>query len=286
MNSHKNQTTYLAVLLVVGLVALAGSPAAAQSEMTSKIRLECSTTPPTDCPTTAGQVDFAVVEGNLGINKVGGGTKVGIGTTSPTTSLHAAGSAGTTKILVEETSSTTQVRELFQLINNGGPFFVFTDTALGKSWAFSSLAFGDFSISAQQNQGVELRLTPTGNMTILGALTENSDVNNKQDLVPVSTESILDKVANLEILEWSYKHTPDVRHVGPTAQGFHAAFGLNDTELGIAGVDAQGVALASIQALNSKLVAQSEEMNRLAQDNEELRSQLAELRQLIEANRN
>jgi len=44
-----------------------------------------------------------------------------------------------------------------------------------------------------------------------------------------------------------------VRHLGPTAQDFHAAFGLGESERTIATVDADGVALAAIQGLNQKL---------------------------------
>jgi hypothetical protein len=46
-----------------------------------------------------------------------------------------------------------------------------------------------------------------------------------------------------------------VRHYGPTAQDFHAAFGLGDTDLGIGQQDADGVALAAIHGLNARLEA-------------------------------
>jgi cell division protein FtsB len=59
-----------------------------------------------------------------------------------------------------------------------------------------------------------------------------------------------------------------VTHIGPTAQDFAAAFGLGGTETGIASVDADGVTLAAIQALEA--------------ENDELRSELAELRAMVE----
>ena len=41
------------------------------------------------------------------------------------------------------------------------------------------------------------------------------------------------------------------------AQDFHATFGLGSTDTGIATVDADGVALAAIQGLNSKVEAEN-----------------------------
>jgi hypothetical protein len=42
---------------------------------------------------------------------------------------------------------------------------------------------------------------------------------------------------------------PHVRHLGPTAQDFYEVFGLGDDDKYISTVDADGVALAAIQAL-------------------------------------
>jgi hypothetical protein len=49
---------------------------------------------------------------------------------------------------------------------------------------------------------------------------------------------------------WSYRgEESSVRHIGPTAQDFFAAFGFGGDEMAIATVDADGVALAAIQGL-------------------------------------
>ncbi|MFC4562481.1 tail fiber domain-containing protein [Nocardiopsis mangrovi] len=61
---------------------------------------------------------------------------------------------------------------------------------------------------------------------------------------------VLDKVAALPISTWRYDSEPDhVRHLGPMAQDFHAAFGFGQGDTAIPVVDASGVALVSIQAL-------------------------------------
>jgi hypothetical protein len=54
----------------------------------------------------------------------------------------------------------------------------------------------------------------------------------------------------MPITSWSYRvDEENVRHIGPTAQDFHTAFGLGSDDTTIGGVDAAGVALAAGQAL-------------------------------------
>lgn len=57
----------------------------------------------------------------------------------------------------------------------------------------------------------------------------------------------------LPIARWNYKHdSADTPHLGPVAQDFHQAFGLGADDKHIATVDADGVALAAIQALKAE----------------------------------
>ena len=80
---------------------------------------------------------------------------------------------------------------------------------------------------------------------------------------PVNGYEILEKVAALRITEWSYTFEPDVRHLGPMAQDFMAAFGLGDNDRRINMVDSAGVCLVSIQALHRKLAALEAEVTDL-----------------------
>jgi molecular chaperone GrpE (heat shock protein) len=64
-------------------------------------------------------------------------------------------------------------------------------------------------------------------------------------------------------------------------QDFHAAFGLGTDDKHIATVDADGVALAAIQALNQKVEEQRQELRRKQADITELRRDLAELDRLV-----
>lgn len=55
-----------------------------------------------------------------------------------------------------------------------------------------------------------------------------SDRNKKKNFAAVDGDSILRKIADLPITTWNYLWEKDgsVRHMGPMAQDFHAAFAL------------------------------------------------------------
>ena len=93
----------------------------------------------------------------------------------------------------------------------------------------------------------------SGNMTIAGTLTESSDRNRKENIESVSGKEVLRKLSGITVSAWSYKEDGGIRHMGPMAQDFHAAFGLGQDDTHIATVDADGVALAAIQGLYKKL---------------------------------
>ena len=77
-----------------------------------------------------------------------------------------------------------------------------------------------------------------------------SDRNIKANIEPVDQKEILARVAKMPIQKWNYKaDDPSVRHIGPMAQDFHAAFDVGDSDKTIYTVDGNGIALASIQAL-------------------------------------
>ena len=95
------------------------------------------------------------------------------------------------------------------------------------------------------------RLHVIGNILATGTITPNSDRNAKTDFAAVDTAAMLDRVAKLSIQQWRFKtEAENVKHVGPMAQDFRAAFGLGAHETAIATVDADGVALAAIQGLH------------------------------------
>ena len=90
------------------------------------------------------------------------------------------------------------------------------------------------------------------------------------------------RLAAVPIREWNYKaQGTTIRHLGPTAQDFRAAFGLGDFPLRINTIDADGVALAAINALEHRtrdLPQRADDIERLSADN-------AALRELLDATR-
>jgi hypothetical protein len=74
----------------------------------------------------------------------------------------------------------------------------------------------------------------------------------------------LERLSRIQIAEWNLKsQDPAIRHLGPTAQDFYAAFGLGEDERYIGAVDADGVALAAIQGLHRLVQEQQEQIARL-----------------------
>lgn len=75
---------------------------------------------------------------------------------------------------------------------------------------------------------------------------------------------VLETLASLPIASWRYKRErPGIRHLGPMAQDFRAAFGLGDDDKTIATVDANGVTMVAIQALYRRVAALAEEVAEL-----------------------
>ncbi|MFY0510749.1 tail fiber domain-containing protein [Streptomyces anulatus] len=75
---------------------------------------------------------------------------------------------------------------------------------------------------------------------------------------------MLRSVVNLPVNTWRYtSDPPEVRHLGPMAQDWWAAFGLggDDKTIGIA--DTNGVALVCIQALHRLLEDSRQEVQAL-----------------------
>jgi hypothetical protein len=120
-----------------------------------------------------------------------------------------------------------------------------------------------------------------------GSWTSISDRNAKENFAPVDALAVLARVVSLPIATWNYKsQDASIRHLGPMAQDFKAAFGLGESDTGIATVDADGVALAAIQGLNQKVETRSRELEarsrKLEAENAALKARLERLEWLLE----
>lgn len=108
-----------------------------------------------------------------------------------------------------------------------------------------------------------------------GSWTSMSDRNAKENFRAADARAVLEKVVALPVQTWNYKsQDAGIRHIGPMAQDFQAAFGVGESSTGISTVDADGVALAAIQGLNQKL-------EETRAENVELKQRLTELESLV-----
>lgn len=108
-----------------------------------------------------------------------------------------------------------------------------------------------------------------GTFEVTGGVNTTCDINRKNNFLPIDTYAILEKVATLPIQQWTYKDHMDEKHIGAMAQDFYAAFGLGSGETTISTIDADGVALAAIQALKK--------------ENDQLKTTISELQTRMES---
>jgi len=103
-------------------------------------------------------------------------------------------------------------------------------------------------------------------------MTGVSDRNLKRDIDPVEPDRVLEALSSLPISTWSYTTEANgARHIGPMAQDFKATFHVGSSDKLIMQVDADGVALAAIQALN-------QQVKQLERENRDLSAELTSLR--------
>jgi len=91
-----------------------------------------------------------------------------------------------------------------------------------------------------------------GTFEVTAGLSNPSDVNLKNNFSQINESEILNKIGELTIQQWTYKHRPEEVHIGTTAQEFYSAFGLGSDDKHIHTIDANGVALAAIKALKKR----------------------------------
>ena len=101
---------------------------------------------------------------------------------------------------------------------------------------------------------VRFNVDSDGNVTARGAITQLSSQWSKENMLPVDGRTILERLSGLPLVHWNYIGTAAAqRHLGPTAEAFHEAFGLGATNNSIALSDLAGVALAAVQELDAQV---------------------------------
>jgi hypothetical protein len=165
-------------------------------------------------------------------------------------------------------------------------FRIFTSSNLSTGVAFGGAAVSNLGTTCPTDhfgQSGTMIATSTGAYLSSGGVWTNaSDVNRKHRFLAVTGEDVLDRLRTLPISTWSYRAEDNgVRHLGPTAQDFRAAFGLGKDAVTISTVDADGVALAAAQAIDRANQRQQAEIDALRSENADLRARLERLEALI-----
>jgi hypothetical protein len=217
--------------------------------------------------TAAGSSTFAVGEDNT----ASGAASVALG-------YHAHTNARQGSFVFGDRSTVDTIRAGVNHSANwrvSGGFRIFTSSNLSTGVTLQSGA--SVSNWGQANAVIS---TSTGAYLSTGGIWQDvSDVNRKHLFAPISGEDILVRLRTLPIQSWSYRvEEANVRHLGPTAQDFHAAFGLGSDETTIGGVDATGVALAAAQALDARTTDQRARIEALEAENAALRGETETLR--------
>ncbi|TGE23944.1 hypothetical protein E5K00_01645 [Hymenobacter aquaticus] len=152
-----------------------------------------------------------------------------------------------------------------------GGFRVFTSSNLTTGVTFQS-----GSVTSNWGQSNAVISTSTGAyLSTGGTWTNTSDRRKKHRFEVVAGEDVLRRLRQVPITRWSYKADPaTVRHLGPIAQDFRRAFGLGPDSISISTVDADGVALAGVQALDARTTAQARQLAALQAENAALKTRL------------
>ena len=136
--------------------------------------------------------------------------------------------------------------------NSAGRFLIKND---GDIDVFEMRENGNMLVRSETGT-IRLEVEEDGDVLVGGAMVLTSDRNQKEEIIDIEQDELLQSLKDLPIYEWQYRGK-ERRHIGPMAQDFHAAFGLGDDDKTIATIDADGIALAAIQAQQELIEEQS-----------------------------
>lgn len=230
---------------------------------------------------------------------------VGVGTNTPAKQLHVEGTDGSSltsnnvQLRVENTAGTTARRDLIALSNNGGVKFTMENRDSSRVWDFSTRSNG-FNINLLGTGGQEFLISPFGEMRVgpggvenfvvkpngdvfvEGSLVHSSSREEKEQITSVNYETVLAKLAHLELSEWTYKDAAGGdRHLSPMAEDFHGLFGLGPGSRHISPTDLAGVALAAAKALDHENTLLKEKNSELREEVKQIKAELDNIRSTL-----
>ena len=162
--------------------------------------------------------------------------------------------------------------------------FVFADS--GLSATFSSIRDNEFAVRCIGGARFYSQWTPSTAGVWLpsggAAWSGISDRNAKANFTQVDGHDTLKRLMSIPIETWNYQsQDPSIRHIGPMAQDFYAAFGLGENDRYINTVDVDGVALAAIQGLYEVVKEKDAENAKLRAEVDDLKERMAALEESL-----
>lgn len=143
---------------------------------------------------------------------------------------------------------------------------------------FTSRYAGGYRLFTNDDMNVGVSLTASDNSWNI-----ISDSTKKERFQAADGESILQKIRGMRLGSWNYKNQrkPGLRHYGPMAQDFYAAFGRdaygtigNDTTINQANLE--GILMIMVKALETRTAEQASEIELLKSRNAQLSAQLTD----------
>ncbi|MCP4544487.1 MAG: hypothetical protein GY832_45835 [Chloroflexi bacterium] len=211
------------------------------------------------------------------------GGNVGIGTWTPAAPLELETTGESATFIAERTDGATAiVSAMTDTVHLGSQSDDPVSLVVNDEPIVTIAANGQMTVGLGTT--VTLILDASGNLVIAGALTEASDVALKEGFESVDAQTVLARILQLPITTWNYiADGSSVRHMGPMAQDFYAAFGLGADDTHIAPLDVNGVTLAGLQELTRLLQTQETQIEKLERENQELEQRLEVIEAQIDA---
>ncbi len=149
----------------------------------------------------------------------------------------------------------------------------FSDKPSSRPDEFNVYASGGVRLFSDANASTGVLLAPGS-----GTWSAVSDRDAKENFEHIEPREVLERLLAVPITTWNYKSQDNaVRHMGPMAQDFHAAFGLGLGARSIDTIDPDGVALAAIQGLHELVARRDVELAALRTELDAMKATLATL---------
>jgi hypothetical protein len=197
-------------------------------------------------------------DSNVGFYSWAGGSRTIASGTYSFAMGNLATASGTSAVALGDnvTANANYAVALGQRASAGGYAGTFTWADASTTTTFAANAANSFQIRAAGGVRIFTNSAATVGMSLnAGGSSWNtlSDRNRKRDFLAVDGEDVLSRIRTLPVTTWAYiDEAGSVRHMGPMAQDWHAAFGFSVDDKTINMSDLDGVNLAAVQALERR----------------------------------